>query len=399
MIKISRFWSVSLIALLFLCSCSKNSELIDFVKMFQEAVEHNDKSTISKLYPAAKGFELCEFKFTEDGFGEYADDATEFKVNLEGGKDLLIAKLSDGSLQIKSSHGLLKIPESDVKLAKSTGWVNPKLTDEENAKRLADKGFKPYLNNMIMASVVDKLRVGKITEQYGNERATGWFDDAKTDPMEWSYTETISIEVINDLDCEVDASAYTCSNSVYIEGYLTKELAKTISVSTKNIPAHGSVILQCAYNGGYECVEGMGGYVNSVANVSLDCTKIDLEKVYTPTGHEYEDYLASVNEAAPEAKGLNGSLYGVIGSENAATLSMTGENGTYTVLGGKRTLKLQSHDPSTGATKLQAYLLGKYIGFFDGKWINNSGSINFKGTFTNTNNGVKLTFNLSGTEK
>lgn len=103
---------------------------------------------------------------------------------------------------------------------------------------------------------------------------------------------------------------------------------------------------------------------------------------------------------------LETELGGNIGSAGGAELKMYGTTGYYIPNQKDRTkrrLRLESYNKSTGRCVLKAYLRGKQIGKFDGKYENfcvkddageeHWGEI-YEGIFTNTINGAKLKFYL-----
>lgn len=126
------------------------------------------------------------------------------------------------------------------------------------------------------------------------------------------------------------------------------------------------------------------------------------------------DSLPSIEEAetlpqesdARAASTIYTDLWGYIGSGEGAQLTMNGTTGWYVPNENdnvKRQLKLESYDKKTGRCVLKAYLKGKQIGKFDGKYETfyekdddggEHGAAYYQGTFTNTINGVKLKFSL-----
>lgn len=109
---------------------------------------------------------------------------------------------------------------------------------------------------------------------------------------------------------------------------------------------------------------------------------------------------------ATTASTIYTDLLGSIGSGEGAQLTMNGTTGWYVPNENdhvKRQLKLESYDKKTGRCVLKAYLKGKQIGKFDGKYETfyekdddggEHGAAYYQGTFTNTINGAKLKFNL-----
>lgn len=126
----------ALVGSMMFCSC-ENVSIDDFVADFCNAIEANDKAVIEKAYPDATKFEMDTFAVDLSKVAVEPVEGTDgYRASICEGRELMVEKTSDGKFQITSSRGLLYIPADKKELAKLSGWIDPKLTDGENAVRL-----------------------------------------------------------------------------------------------------------------------------------------------------------------------------------------------------------------------------------------------------------------------
>ncbi len=377
-------------------SCG-NDQVKNFVTEFITAYTTGDSTTIELIYPESSSFTLA--KPSAENFDVDVESVTgmenTYKATLNGNIELTIKKNGERFV-IESSRGLLQLPE-DMKFAEGTGQYKAELTDAENAKRLADEGFKKWVLNGVMQDLDKKVKIVNNSNAIISRHATDWFDDAHTEPLIENYTAEIKITVQNDLDTDIDATAYSVVSSVFISDFVGDSFgtrcAKTTNVGTKTIAAHSSAVLTYTYSGEGDQVEGMGwiDYVKSVLSFNLQ--NLNASALYEPQGGEYDEYISNHPvSASNDDSALDIVLHGTIGGDAGSTFTLNGHEGSYIFVGATRQSKLVSYNPQTGKLVVDAYLNGSKIGFFDGIYANGR----YKGIFKNTNNGAKLEFNLIG---
>lgn len=94
----------------------------------------------------------------------------------------------------------------------------------------------------------------------------------------------------------------------------------------------------------------------------------------------------------PAMTGVNGDLYGNVGGMYVS-FYMKGTSGYYDTSGGRRTLKLTSHNGNH--VEINAYLKGRYIGRFSGTVSTIGGQLSqYAGKFYSSRGGAGLSFDL-----
>ncbi len=388
------FFNSFLLSIAIVLSSCTGSKVKDLVAELQQAVASKDNARITSIYPDAENFTIKPFTIGDDGveFKESEGKQDEYIATIGKDIELTISVLSGDKMQVKSSRGLLLIPEEDEALALATGWVDKELTDLENAERLKDARFKQYMNGIMAETLKNSMVVENVQIKQISRKVTSWFEPGE--PMEWSYVVRITFDVVNKTSSTIGANAYNCIGEVIIAGMYDETSTEKIVVKTKPIPANGKTQLEFEYNGSEECVEGTGGVVEVKPILSFNFNKIDISEVYKATGKEYKDFIKDKGEfkSSGEVKGL---LRGTIGNDKDATMELNGSDGSYKVLGMGRSLMVASYDSNSGDLALDAYIDGEKFGEFKGVWKEDNGICTYKGKFTNLKAHATLSFDLS----
>ena len=133
----------------------------------------------------------------------------------------------------------------------------------------------------------------------------------------------------------------------------------------------------------------------------------DVSEAVPVPAAEMTDSVAAPEVPTPSTPEVYMGLWGSIGDSEQVDFEMDGTTGWYSyqrqgVTGPKRTLKLKSYNKKTGRCVIDAYLKGKYIGCFDGKFIEDEVDMgggetkvvqSYGGVFTSVK-GVKVDFYL-----
>lgn len=151
-----------------------------------------------------------------------------------------------------------------------------------------------------------------------------------------------------------------------------------------------------------------GNDTEPFAEVATDTTPMpDVTKAIPATAVDVKDSASVPEVATPSSPGVYMGLWGSIGDSEQVDFEMNGTTGWYTyqrqgVTGPKRTLKLKSYNNKTGRCVIDAYLKGKYIGCFDGIFLEDEVDMgdgetkivqSYGGVFTSAK-GVKIDFSL-----
>jgi len=266
---------VPLMALMLLTSCDKNAEVKQFMNELATAVSTNDKAAIEKMYPDATKADSLSLTFDADKAQIEELEGGGWKVDLGEGKDIIVVKNeADGTLSVKESHGMFVYPKEKIDFGQKTGLINSGMNDRELALQFGDTLFINYLSQKVKDAIMRKLRVktSVISSNY-----------------EFSEYNKYRITVRNDNDFDIPAEAYEfvvekwgwdCEN-------LRDCLVSTELQDGPDLKANETTI--CPVPGEYDFE-----YETVKASIQLKNSKEQIvEKLFTPQGGEYEEYLES----------------------------------------------------------------------------------------------------------
>lgn len=151
-------------------SCGGKSEadqVKDFALDFATKVSQNQVDSIRALYADAAKIDSFAVAFVPDSVSVAETETSGiYKVSL-GTADFIVKRADDGTTSVTGSHGLAAYPADVLDFAKKTGLWKDGLSDAEQAIRMADKDFRPYVVASFpktfaqMLMVKGKLRVVK----------------------------------------------------------------------------------------------------------------------------------------------------------------------------------------------------------------------------------------------
>ena len=264
----------ALMALLLL-SCSGNEKAVrDYALQFAKAVSSGDSSSVVKMYPDAALADSLALSFVEDSIKIESNEKGD-SILIHYTPEIWVRALKDenDSIKIVSSKGLFAYPADQLALAKSTGQYADNFDDKGNAERMADKFFL----NSLADKLTSRLKSGlKATCRVVSTNFT-------------TGVSTYSVTIRNDNDFDVPADAYSF---VLAEKYFDTDLERDVVSGYKTIDGvevKAKSTATCPVPGKYDFE-----YSSLSASVKINYSKEQaVSKLLKPTGHEYEEYLAS----------------------------------------------------------------------------------------------------------
>ncbi|MBR4552386.1 MAG: hypothetical protein IKO20_01520 [Bacteroidaceae bacterium] len=268
---------IALIAVAAVCtSCgggmSEADQVKEFATGFATKVSQNQVDSIRALYADAAKIDSFAVAFVPDSVS-VAETETPgtYKVSL-GTADFTVKRADDGTMSVTGSHGLAAYPADALDFAKKTGQWKDGLSDAEQAVRMADKDFRPYVEASFPKAFAKMLMVkGKLRIVKGlNGPAV-------------MAVGTMGANVVSTCDKPIDGKDYeVVFKGQYIDFAITPT---TVREPGKNIAPKGSVLITTEF---MERLDLQSAYVNiKISNDAL------FNKYFTPTGNEYDEYLKS----------------------------------------------------------------------------------------------------------
>lgn len=274
-----------MVSTILFASCnSKEKDARQFISDFSAAIASGDTTAIIRMYPDAAKADSLALSFNEDSLVvevNEAGDTIHYKIGQ--GIKMTAVKEKNDSIQVISSQGLFAYTPERIKMAKETGWFDPSLGDVQNAERLADTQFIPWLEEKIAREGVSEMKNKvKITR---NSTSLGAQINSYAHGCDYRCTHTV--EVTNENDFDVSGSDYVLRVVASPCGYPEYAQGNCKSQSGKAIPAHGSV----TYTWTDVHFDGSWSYRDRVVlnyNPQVSSSMSD----YSFTGNEYAEYLA-----------------------------------------------------------------------------------------------------------
>lgn len=261
------------------CSGAKDekSAAKDFAITVLKKMNSGDKQQLAALYPDASKIDSFIMPDTTAVNVETSDDSS---IKISFGKATMeLTKNDKGEYIVKSSKGLLGIPEKYKPFAYATGWIDSTLTDADNAVRLKDEGFPAELKKQAEKDIA-KMVVVK----------GGSFDFQSVESM------PVTLTVINNSDNTIKAGDYSVNATLTITDYefmmgewidLDEEVQHK-TLPGKELPPHGKAVLST--NGGLP-----NGYLVKIQVIGSIKWNTPLSALATGsqkfTGKEYSNYL------------------------------------------------------------------------------------------------------------
>ena len=273
-----------------------NGEVKELVERLSAAVSKSDSLTIRTLYPNAQQADSLRLVCNIDSL-QIEEKDNGWKVSAKEGWSLFVERdKSTDSMYVKESYGIFAYPQKRLALAKGTGWYDASLNDLTNAERLTDTLFVNWLKEKAVKWVKDQVKITKSAVRKGNVKGASSYI-----PVE-EFDTFCTVEVSNQSDNEIAGDAYSVQArekgndfEEWYDGSGGKHPAsgKLQTLTGKPIPAKGSVTYSWKGEGGYGSAHsGTTDYrLDSSLTFTSRLAAIALD-AYTPTGNEYQEYLA-----------------------------------------------------------------------------------------------------------
>ena len=357
-----------------LCSCDKtNDEIREFLQQYYAAVQAGNKEEMAKFYPAAADADSVAFQLNIDSLKiEKLEDGNYF-VNIAPGVDATLAHSDDGKMEILSSHGMFAYPAGRLYFAKKTGQYKPELNDAANALRMGDERFMASLSEQIFGEIKKNIKLST------SSSSTMW---------DGFPANESTLTVTNNNDFDLPGDAYTAYAKLYacmFDESMGFGLAKTRGFSGKPIPAHGKVSYYLGkHDYEYEYWDAGSVTINALPDGMI-------ASLYTPTGNEYDQFVAEHGEPKVIKTNLSLDMRGLMG--NCGThITFSGKKGAMQYNANstslemasdaqQRVLTLMSYDEPTGKLVLQVRRGNTVTGNLDGTLHDGT----FEGKFRNVN--------------
>lgn len=284
--RISSFIPMVLALLLF-SACKNYDDVKQFMAELSAAIEKNDTASIEKMYPDAVKADSLVLTFDAEKAQMETNDDGSIKVDLGEGKDIIVMKNEgDGSMTVKSSHGIFAYPADKLTLGKKAGQYADSLDDKSNAERMADTLFVGWLQGKILESMKSLVKITKSEVSVKNQ------------PRGYticSYTVTVA----NETDQEIGGNDYTVTAketwTAWDDGWLDATFVETKRPSSsskaltgKTIPAKGSATY--TWNRTFDNGARHSGFTNFGIQSTINYTPSQSSPSYKFTGKEYEEY-------------------------------------------------------------------------------------------------------------
>lgn len=231
--------------------------------------------SIRNIYPDAAKADSLSLSFATDSL-KITETATPgtYTATFSPSSSITIVKDAGGNMKVSDSHGIFAYPDSVFEAAKATGQWDASLSDAENASRMADKDFMPYLINQVIRHTAK------------NFKASQDFTVIKY-PEFGMDSGLFEVTVNNDTDHPVDASDYNLY-IVYHYMHMGVDERNTVKVDGKAIPPHSSATFR-------EDFSGHAFPEKAYVNTTMSDRQL-FRKYFTPTGKEYAEYLDAKNK-------------------------------------------------------------------------------------------------------
>lgn len=263
---------VVFLSLLFLASCEKNKKVKQFATDFAAAVQSGNKSEIIKMYPGAVDADSLVFAFDAEKSQIETQKNGNIKIVLSEGKDVTLVENENGEgFKVKESHGVFAYPADHLDFAKKTGQWKEGLNDVLQNKRMAEKEFKKTLVSSFSKDFVKMLVIKEKTI----------VDDTYLTPA----TEGCSVfSVYNNSKKSILGGDYELRIKTISFDFSGIE-EKVLTEAGKDIKPNGSVVFRVRFDG-HLAIDS--------ADIFIKLSDEDLfNKYYTPTGKEFEEYIAA----------------------------------------------------------------------------------------------------------
>ena len=232
-----------------LSSCESYTEEKQFVADFAAAVKSGDKTKLEKIYPDFSSMDSLACEYNADSISLEASEAEgKLIVKLNSKQSMIIEKAAEGGFTILKSYGLFAYEPGVMEFGKALGCYDETLSDKENSERMNDKDFL----GLLVLKADEFLKKNVRIEQ-------------------------------NNTGFVLPKGCYAVSVGVYFRGDGGGTLESSQSYSEEDIPNGGSSQFFVK-----QAVDDL-----SYVEAEITCNAYDmasLQKIYKPTGEEYNKY-------------------------------------------------------------------------------------------------------------
>ncbi len=250
-----------------------DTEALDLGQKVARFASQNQLDSLAAIYPAAKDCDSLSLSYTPDSIKvEATGTADEYKVVFNPEAYIMVNVPKEGTPTVTATYGLFAYPAAEKEFALKTGLITADMNDVETAARMKElPALKQAIYDAYVSSNKTALKVGKLVV---TEESSG--------PTWWPEGGAGYYPISNATDHEIKASEY----SIILKETNMRGLDTPTSYTTKkggDIPAGGM------YKFNLELIPSVDTEVSVKMNT---LSEADYFASYTPTGDEYEKYLA-----------------------------------------------------------------------------------------------------------
>lgn len=249
-------------------SCENYKEVKQFAADFADVIKGGDRAKIIELYPDLGESDSLSVAFNADSVSvEETEVENQFVVQLNSNQSMTVEKNEEGKFHVLKSKGLFVFAPELMEFCKALGCYDTTLCDKENAERMRDPVFVDYLNE----------KAGEIIKNKVHVKQNIYYTDY--------YIGKVDVAISNETGFDLPKGSYVVKAKEYFQG-------------------DGPAFLQSIHEYSEDIAKGeIGHYIVPVTiddltrvEASLEVKRVDmdmLQKIYRPTGNEYQDYLNS----------------------------------------------------------------------------------------------------------
>lgn len=255
---------------------SEADQVKDFALDFATKVSKNQVDSVRALYADAAKCDSFAVTFVHDSVTVTETETPgTYKVSL-GAADFTVKRAEDGKMSVVESHGLAAYPADALDFAKKTGQWKDGLNDAEQAVRMADKDFRTQVVAAFPKTFAKMLMV------------KGGLEVVKPcDGPAMMAVGTLGANVVSTCDKAISGSDYEVVFKGMSVGYWGEQ-PLTTSEPGKDIAPNGSAMVTTDFS-------VHADYNSAYVNIKISNDEL-FNKYFTPTGKEYDEYLAGKTE-------------------------------------------------------------------------------------------------------
>lgn len=338
------------------CSDPQADKAKEFSASFANLVNSAKTDSVIAVYPDAEFAEKLEIDYVADSVSiSKTDKENNFRINYGGGTSMVVEIPEDAStVKVLSSYGLFSYPQDKTSFAKKVGALKGEITDRELADRMVkvDDLSTKLFNDYVTARKNAVKNLGAtITKEsmFMMDEGRGF------------YT------LKNNTDQPIAGDDYQITWEVWYIGSGIDSHKSEIEKG-KDIPAGGTVKIPFSFTG------HAGSSIKAITVKTP--SKEDFFKNYTPSGKEYDEYIAKYGDKLSASNKLSDGPYnlaGKLGGKYAVHVNLEKgmKKGTYyydkSGANAKLNLSIKEFNPNTGELTMEetndkGQVTGTFIG-------------------------------------